>query len=53
MLHAYAAVLALVAAGFHLAAAGYHGRRWRRATQRRRARIQLLFARPGEHRRAA
>ncbi len=53
MLRTYAAVLALVAAGFHMAAAMYHRRRLRRATQRRRRRMHLLFERPQDYRRAA
>ena len=53
MLHTYAAVLALVAAGFHVAAAVYHGRQLRRATQHRKRRIHLLFTRPQDYRRAA
>ncbi len=53
MLHTYAAVLALVAAGFHMAAAVYHGRRLRRAAQRRRRRMHVLFERTQDYRRAA
>jgi cytochrome b561 len=53
MLHTYAAVLALVAVGSHLTAAVYHGRRLRRATQRRKRRMHLQFARPQDYRRAA